>query len=125
MPIDMETRLAALENNQAEFRLVVKEIRDILEKLVRLEERHAESREALGRAFGQIEKLETEVDAIKIVIPSLVELRKWVVAGILGAVGLIGVALISLVIMKPGEPQQIIYQQAPSAIQNGGKSPAP
>jgi hypothetical protein len=125
MPIDMETRLAALENNQAEFRLVVKEIRDILEKLVRLEERHAESREALGRAFGQIEKLETDVDAIKIVIPSLVELRKWVVAGILGAVGLIGVALISLVIMKPGEPQQIIYQQAPSAIQNGGKSPAP
>jgi hypothetical protein len=101
----MESRLIAVEKDQAEFRNVVREIRDIssrqadsLEKLVRLEERHAESREALGRAFSEIEKHDLAIAEIKIAMPPLIEMRKVVVNGMISVIGFVVVALCTLVI---------------------------
>lgn len=110
----VESRLTVVEKDQAEFRNVVREIRDIssrqadsLEKLVRLEERHAESREAIGRAFSEIAKQNDEIDVIKIevgtikvAIPPLVEVRNWLVNGGIGIVAIVFIALISLVVKQ-------------------------
>lgn len=103
----MEARLTAVEKDQAEFRQVVREIRDIssrqadsLEKLVRLEERHAESREALGRAFSEIEKHDIAIHEIKIAIPPLVEMRKWLASGMISVVGLVFLSLIAFVVKQ-------------------------
>jgi septation ring formation regulator EzrA len=104
----MEARLTAVEKDQAEFRQVVREIRDIssrqadsLEKLVRLEERHAESREALSRAFTEIEKHDAAIHEIKIAMPPLIEMRKWLASGMIGTIAIVFIALIAMVLHSP------------------------
>lgn len=106
MPSDMEMRMALVEKEQAEFHEVITDIRDILEKLVRLEERHTESREALGRAFVELQANRKDIDAIKIALPPLQETRKWVVSGIIGLVGMVLVALVGMVIINPSAVNQ-------------------
>lgn len=115
-----DSRLARVEQEQAEMREVIISLRESqqsisnsLERLVRLEERHIETREALGRAFSSIEKhaetlhdikmqipmnLEPRLRSLETQMPGLTELRRWVVAGVMSVVGLIGCGIIGLVI---------------------------
>ncbi len=95
---DMEARLAVIEGNQVEFKGAVIGIQKNLEMLVRLEERHAETREALGRAFAAQEKLEERIEVIEKHMPGLVEMRGWILAGMLATLGLVGLALVGLVV---------------------------
>lgn len=108
MPIDMETRIQAIEKDQAEFRQIARELRDLgvrhanaIEKLVRLEERHAEAREAIGRAFTVLEKHEDELAQVRVALPPLQETRKWVVTCMTTIIGAVILALLGLVIVKP------------------------
>jgi hypothetical protein len=42
--------------------------------------------------------LQSRLDDIEVEMPGLKELRKWVIAGIIGALGMLGAALITLVV---------------------------
>ena len=93
---DMEQRIARLED-------AVISIKDSLVALVRLEAHHTETREALSRAFKECEKLGAKhdalvdrVSALEKDIPPLKEARTWLVTGMLGTLGLVGLAHWSL-----------------------------
>ena len=94
-----EARIAVLERNCDELKEAIFQIRDALQSLVRLEEQHMETKAALTRVFVQCEKIETRMVEIEKVIPGLVELRRWVVAGMLGTLSVVGVSLIGLVVV--------------------------
>lgn len=124
-----EARIAALEE-------AVKDIRDAVVTIARLEERHAETREAINRCFQSAEKnanailavkaeseaafrqiasdatreatmLRNEVSEIKLKLTAiegrmkpLEEMRGFVVKAVIGVVGMVGIALVGLVLVK-------------------------
>ena len=124
-----EARILALED-------AVKDIRDAVVTIARLEERHAETREAINRCFQSAEKnaaaildvkanseatykqiaadalkesaaLRTEVAEIKLKLTAiegrmkpLEEMRGFVVKAVVAVVGLVGAALVGLVLVK-------------------------
>ena len=124
-----EARIAALEE-------AVKDIRDAVVTIARLEERHAETREAINRclqsadknanailavkaeseaAFRQIASdatreatmLRNEVSEIKLKLTAiegrmkpLEEMRGFIVKAVIGVVGMVGIALVGLVLAK-------------------------
>lgn len=71
----------------------LKAISDNLTKLAALEQKHIETREAVGRAFDALEEHDTRIRAVEIEMPTLKLSRKWVFAGVLGIIGLLGVTL--------------------------------
>ena len=105
---DMETRLTNVERAQADLHQIARDLRDLgkrqadaVEKLVRLEERHQEQREAMNRAFNEIETHSRELEDIKIALPPLQETRRWIMTGIIGLVSMVLIALVGLVVVKP------------------------
>lgn len=109
-----------------EIRDGIREIAANTGKLAVLEERHAETRDGLVRAFAEIDKLQTakcdiagcrgmesrvhqlerqlptgledRLHGIELAMPALKEARKWVVTGVLFIVGIVGAAVVALVV---------------------------
>jgi predicted nucleic acid-binding Zn-ribbon protein len=114
----LEHRVDALESTMqgalGEIRDGIKEIAHNTGKLALLEERHAETRDGLNRAFDAIKECEDQHDRhieaynermrpIEAALPGLKELRRWVIAGILAIVGVVGTAVVTLVV-SPAQP---------------------
>lgn len=94
-----ELRITAIER-------ALEKIADSMAMLARLEERHTETREALSRAFKETGEARRDTADIRLAIESLKgqiaplqESRRWMIAGMLGVVSLVGVAVIGLVLI--------------------------
>lgn len=81
-------------------------IADAMVKIARLEERHQETRESLGRAFDRLESVEKRqaddavvVERIQGRLKPLEEARGWMVTGMIAVVGLVGMAVVGLVLV--------------------------
>jgi hypothetical protein len=72
-------------------------ISDNLTQLATLEQKHIETRDALSRAFKQIDRTDERVRIIEMDMPTLRIVRKWVMAAVIGIVALVGVELIKMV----------------------------
>lgn len=72
-------------------------ISDSLRQLTVMEQKYLESRAAQDRAFLAISKLEERTRLIENELPTLKLVRAWVVAGIVGTVSVVGLAVIKLV----------------------------
>lgn len=88
-------RLTMIENT-------LKAISENLERLAALEQKHLETREAVGRAFDAIDKIDERVRSVEFEMPTLKLIRKWVVTGVLGIVSMLGVALFKLFTISVG-----------------------
>lgn len=100
-------RLEIVERAVSDIRDAVGQIADAMVKIARLEERHQETRESLGRAFERIESVEraqadqrVEIVRLSGEIAPLKESRGWMMSGLLAAVGIVGAAIIGLVLVK-------------------------
>jgi len=71
-------------------------ISDNLERLATLEQKHLETREALNRAFDAIKGVEERTRKIELELPTLKLIRGWVIAGVIGCAGLLGVTVFKL-----------------------------
>lgn len=91
-------RLTRLETVVERIEEAIQGIRDSFAALTRLEERHAETREALGRAFEGIEKMDERVRAVETEMPSLKQVKQWVYSGVGFTVATVGAAVIYLVV---------------------------
>lgn len=100
MSPDQEIRLRVLEESQNDVKDAIQSIRGSLESLVRLEERHMETRESLMRSFKVTDGLDHRVKAIEIEMPSLMQTRDWVVMTLVSVASITGLALISLVVIR-------------------------
>lgn len=72
-------------------------IRDNLTQLAQLEQKHIETREALGRAFDELDKHDGRIRSIEGEMPTLKLTRGWVISGVLGVFALLAVAIVKLV----------------------------
>jgi len=94
----MEYRLSALESSVGEIRSAVKSIDASLQILSRLEQRHAETRDGLERAFSELADHETRVRVIEAEQPTTKLIKGWVIGGIVGGLSMMGIALVKLVV---------------------------
>jgi hypothetical protein len=86
----VEYRIGVLEG-------VARDMSDAVQRLVRLEERHVETREALGRAFDEIKATNARVSTLEQEQPVTKLARGWVLAAVVGTISLLaggGVALL-------------------------------
>ena len=95
-------RVAVLERDCDDFKQVVLEIRDSLQALVRLEERHNETSRALARAFESIEKIEKRTAEIEQKMPGLLEMRSLIIGGICVILTAVGGAVMATIGMGKG-----------------------
>lgn len=86
-----DTRLALAEDAIERLTRTQESLSDSLRKLVELEVRHVETREALGRAFKRLDEQDKQIASIQRQLPQLTETRGWVIAGVLGVLALLGV----------------------------------
>lgn len=82
----IEYRLGTLEANFTEIKNAVTSIDKSLQKLTSLEERHQETRDALSRAFSQIEDHEVRIRHVEKDAPVTKLVRNWVIAAVTGAI---------------------------------------
>lgn len=73
-------------------------ISESLQQLAQLEQKHLETREALGRAFEQISKHDDRMRKMEVEMPTLKLVRGWVIAGVIGCASLLGITLFKLLI---------------------------
>lgn len=113
----MDMHMAALGASVAKLSETQQDMLVMLQALVRIEERQAQVQERLqGGAQKMIDhdvrlrdlerslprKLDERLDEMEKAMPGLLEMRKWVVIGVLAGVGMIGAALVTMVLRVPG-----------------------
>lgn len=72
-------------------------ISENLHQLAALEQKHIETREALGRAFKSIEGQDTRLRTIEMEMPTLRLVRKWVLAGAVGMISLVLIEVLKVI----------------------------
>lgn len=102
----IELRVSNLESTVNEIREAVKSIDRSMQTFARLEVHHSETRDALGRAFAEIEELkkeqreylkdhETRIRMIEQEMPTTKLVRGWIIAGVIGLVAIVGMAIVA------------------------------
>lgn len=114
--VQQEQRVERIEQRIDTLVPAVEKISECLERLVRLEERHSETREAINRVVTDISRvqdlvtdirlrmpdnLDKRLHQIEVTVPGLVEMRRWVVTGVLSVLGLFGGSALILLFNLP------------------------
>lgn len=74
-------------------------VADSLQALVKLEAQYGETRADVERLVSSIAKQNDRLQAIEVHMPGLIETRRWVVLGLLAGVGMMGAALLKMVLL--------------------------
>lgn len=72
-----------------------------LERLAAIEQRHIETREAMGRLMTNHDKLDDRVRSVELEMPTLKLIRGWVIAGVIGCAALLGLTLFKIATIPP------------------------
>lgn len=92
----MHEDVSDLRNDMKES---LKDISTALSALVLVEERQAHSKVAMQRLEDRLDKTDTRVSAIEKELPETRLVTGWVLKGVLGALAILGAAVIKLVIL--------------------------
>lgn len=98
---DQEVRLRLVERDNNDIKSYLKKLDGYFDAFVRIEEKQIGTGEAISRAFGEISKLDERVKPLELAFPGLKEVRGWIITGVLGILGLLGTAVLYLVIKLP------------------------
>jgi hypothetical protein len=82
----------------------LKAITSGMDKIVRLEVHHENQEQALERAFGTIRGLEGRMKTLEAQEPINKMVSNWVISGVLGIIGLIGLQVVGLVFILKDKP---------------------
>jgi hypothetical protein len=71
-------------------------VRENLIKLAQLEQKHIETKESLTRAFDSMNDINSRLREVEKEMPTLKLVRGWVIAGFVGIISLLGIAIFKL-----------------------------
>lgn len=94
----LNVRVTNLEKVVERVSTAVESIAISFNALTRLEERHEYTKQAMERAFESIGKQDERITKMELEMPSLKMVRGWVITGVLGIMGILGVAVLHLVL---------------------------
>lgn len=91
----MDAKIEGLHADVSDIKGVVKELTAAVMKLALIEERQTQASHALERAFKEVEKCSTKIDAVESRVDALErdqpmqkQTSQWVIAAVYGAAGL-------------------------------------
>lgn len=105
-----ELRLSQLERDMGDIKISIRDIAESLRTLIRLEEQHAVTRNLVlevkadnekfrekfrEKVDTQIKDLDNNIRSIQLELPTLQLVAKWVKAGVIGVVSLVGLAVLA------------------------------
>lgn len=94
----LDVRVTNLEKVVERVSTAVESIDESLKTLTRLDVKHDETRDGLGRAFISLEDHEKRMRVIEAEMPTIKLGRGWLFAGVIGVIGLLGTAIVHLVL---------------------------
>lgn len=97
---DTAERMARMEGALEEIRDAVKVIGSAITDIARLDQKHIETSNAIARTFAILEKLDERIGEIEKQMPIIKLATSWVFRGALAVVGIVGTAVVLLVIVK-------------------------
>lgn len=89
-------RVTNLEKATESISTAVKSIDESLKVLTKLDMKHDETRDGLGRAFKELEDHEARMRTIEAEMPTMKLVRGWALTGALSLLGLVGLAVVGL-----------------------------
>jgi chromosome segregation ATPase len=105
---NVEARLNSIERAITALTATNVRVVEAVETLVRLEERHDATAARLVELATEVKAQRKDLDEIKVAMPGLKEMRKYVVMGIVTGALMIGGALLKLVVIDP-QPRPPAY----------------
>lgn len=90
----IKAEVQALRDDVGEIKGLMQKVADALERLARLEERHATVSSALERAFSSISKIEARVRTLELAQPVQKLTSGWVTNGVWAAAGMAAMFLL-------------------------------
>lgn len=94
----LDFRVTNLEKVVERVSKAVESIDESLKTLTRLDVKHDETSKGLNRAFLEIDDHEKRIRNIEEEMPTTKLIRGWVIAGVVGVLGMMGVAMIKMVV---------------------------
>jgi hypothetical protein len=94
----LESRVVFLERAVEQMRDAVKSIDGSLKELVRLGVAHEQTRDAISRAFQEIEDHEARLRQIEVDMPTIRLIRGWVLMAVVGVFGIVGIGLVGMML---------------------------
>lgn len=90
-------RIERIGDDVAAIKAEMQRIAAGMERIARLEERHATHNDALTRAFTRVEQIEQRLVKLEVEVPITRMVRGWVISGVIGVVGLLGTQLVAVI----------------------------
>ena len=103
----LNMRLDTMQTEMNRIGEAAVEISQSLQVLSRLEQGHQGILDRLKDGAERFKSHESRLQTIEVHMPALIELRKWVIGGILAGLGMVGVAIFKLVLVD----QQVVSQR--------------
>lgn len=100
--MSIDQRLLNMEISMQSMQETNSRIADALERLVILETQHAETREAIGRAFRESEKIDERLTAIEHRLPLINAVVYGAGVAVLGALAAIGASILKVLGLAAG-----------------------
>ena len=85
----LDYRLGLIEKTMAS-------ISESLKQLAALEQKHAETRESISRAFNEIAEHNVRIREVELALPTIKMTSKWVIAGVLAIFGIFALQVFKL-----------------------------
>lgn len=76
-------------------------VSESVRQLVSLEQKHIETRQAIERAFSELKDHGIRIREVEQEMPTLKLTRGWIIAGVLGVFGVLGVQLFKMMFTAP------------------------
>lgn len=95
---EFSERLARIEGAVEEIRDAIKAMASAIVDIAKLDMKHSETSNGLGRAFAELEKQDERISKIEVSLPVLKLTSGWVISGTIAVVALVGTAVIVMVI---------------------------
>ena len=94
----LDVRVTNLEKVVERVSTAVESIDESLKTLTRLDVKHDETRDGLSRAFISLEDHEKRMRTVEVEMPTVKLARGWAMSGVIGIVGVLGLAILHLVL---------------------------
>lgn len=91
-------RMARMEGILERMETAMSNMANAITELVRLDQKQIETANGLSRAFAALKELEARIATIELAIPILNLTSGWVRSGVVAVVGIVGFAIIYLVL---------------------------
>lgn len=95
-----DEHISVLEQRMNRVDAKLDNITELLQGLVRLEERQSQVNSKLGEVSIDVTDIDKRLRAVEITLPGLKELRAWVIGGVISGLGMMATAAFSYVSMR-------------------------